>query len=79
MTEIFDTQGHVVEAAGSLRLNGNDQRLATLEQQVGVLAWLHAELGHKHFLLATSVATLLAQQMQPQLQQSILRKLMGGG
>ena len=49
----------------------------TVEQKIDLLAWLHAEQGQKIAKTAALVATLMAQQMQPQVQQAILQRLMG--
>jgi len=56
----------------------NGDRLAKLEEQMAVTAWLLAEARHQNLLLATSVAALLAQRMQPQIQAHILEQLRGG-
>jgi hypothetical protein len=54
-----------------------DGKVAALEQQIMVLAWLHAEQVYRSTLVAKGLAALLAQQLQPQIQQVILNQLTG--
>ena len=49
----------------------------TVEDQLRLCAWLIAELQFRNLRLATTLAGMLAQQMQPQVQQSVLSQLMG--
>jgi hypothetical protein len=49
----------------------------TIEQKVDILIWLHAELAQRFTATAGVVSGMLAQQMQPQVQQAILQRLMG--
>jgi len=49
----------------------------TVEQQLQLCAWLIAELQYRNLRLATTLATMVAQQMQPQVQQSVLTQLLG--
>lgn len=72
-------------------MNTNGSVIAmTLEEQVNVLAWLHAEQRAEYIELVnrvtnvgTVLASLLAQQAGPQLQQNlaneILSQMMSGG
>jgi hypothetical protein len=49
----------------------------TVEEQLQIAAWLIAELQYRNLRLASTLAGMLAQQMQPQVQQSMLNQLMG--
>lgn len=49
----------------------------TAEQKLDTLIWLHAELVCKVDRVAGALSAMLAQQMQPQVQQAILQRLLG--
>jgi hypothetical protein len=51
-------------------------RIAELEGELQLMAWLLAENQHRVLRLAASVAALLAQQMQPQVQDNIMQQLL---
>lgn len=55
-----------------------EARLTAMQEQLNLMAWLHAELAAKCERMAAAVAAMLSQQMQPQMQQAILSRLMGG-
>jgi hypothetical protein len=56
----------------------NGDRVAALEEQMQLMAWLLAETRHQNLLLAKGVAALLAQRLKPAVEQQILSQLMGG-
>jgi hypothetical protein len=49
----------------------------SVDEKFALCAWLIAELQYRNLRLATIVAAQVAQQMQPQVQQSVLTSLMG--
>ena len=49
----------------------------TVEEKLDQCAWLIAELQYRNLRLATTLAALLAQQAQPQVQQTMLQQLLG--
>jgi hypothetical protein len=56
----------------------NGDRVAALEEGQRIAAWLIAEQQHRNNTLAIAVAQLMAQRIQPAVQQQILSKLLGG-
>jgi uncharacterized coiled-coil protein SlyX len=67
-----------MSATGTTR-NGSatDARIAALEQKVELLDWWRAEQAQTITRLASALAAMLTQQMQPQVQQAILAQLTG--
>jgi len=51
-----------------------EYRVTELEERLAIVTWLHAELAYAWRL---AVATQLAQQMQPQVQQALIDQIMG--
>jgi hypothetical protein len=62
---------------GSVTMPTAEERIATLEEQVQLLAWLHAEVVFGTTKMAHALAAMLAQQMQPQIHAALLQQLMG--
>jgi hypothetical protein len=58
--------------------SATDARITKLENDLALMAWLHAEQTGKVERLAGAVAAMMAQHMQPQMQQAILARLTGG-
>jgi hypothetical protein len=54
-----------------------EARIERLESDIQLLAWLYAEQAFRSLQVATAMAAMLAQQMQPQMQQAILQQLTG--
>jgi hypothetical protein len=65
---------------GRAQRNGSrtEQRVAALEEQMQVLAWLHTEKAAQVIALAQALAAMLAQAYQPQVQNAITARLLGG-
>lgn len=66
-------------SAGAGQRNGDqlELRLAGLDTKVDMLIWLLAERDLRIERLATTVAAMLAQMYQPQVQQQIVSQLLG--
>lgn len=67
----------ITPTATEISSNGNptDTKLGILEDKLEMVIWLHAELRGQFLSMAKAVSALLAQQMQPQMQQAILDRL----
>jgi hypothetical protein len=58
--------------------SATDTRIAELERKLDELIFYHAELSLRFNNLAVAFSAMMAQQMQPQVQQAILGRLMAG-